>query len=105
MLLKKDYAEGDIVSFKLVNGDEILARVLETNSDSWVISKPLTMVPSAKGIGLVQAMMGMDVDNAVDLQRSCVMMHALVVKDLADHYILTTTGIDPVTRGGIITGA
>jgi hypothetical protein len=105
MLLKKDYADGDIVSFKLVNGDEILAQVLEVNSDSWTISKPLIMVPSAKGIGLVQAMLGMDVDTAVDLQRSCVMMHALVVKDLADHYILTTTGIEPVTRGGIITGA
>ena len=105
MLLKKDYAEGDIVSFKLVNGDEILAQVLETNSNSWIISKPLTMVPSAKGIGLVQAMMGMDVDVGVDLHRSAVMMHALVVEDLADHYTSTTTEVEPVTGGSIITGA
>jgi hypothetical protein len=104
MLLNKDYAQGDIVSFKLINGDEILAQVLETNSDSWTVSKPLTMVPSSKGIRLVQTMMGMDVEASVDLQRSCVIMHALVIKDLADHYTLTTTGIDPVTRGGIITG-
>jgi hypothetical protein len=105
MLLKKDYAKGDVVTFKLVNGDEILARVVSTNDDSWIISKPLTLVSSEKGLGLVQSMMGMDIDNPVDLEHSAVMMHTTAVKELADHYIFTTTGIEPVTRGSIITGA
>jgi hypothetical protein len=105
MLLKPDYADGDIVCFKLVNGDEILARVVNTTDSGWTLSKPLNVVPSAQGIGLMQSMFGMDVEAAVELQRSAVMMHTPVVKELADHYILTTTGIQPVTRGSIITGA
>ena len=105
MLLKQDYTEGDIVSFKLVNGDEILARVLNSNSESWTITKPLTVVPSEKGLGLVQSMLTMSLDDSVELQRSSVAMHTLTVAELGDHYILTTTGIQPVTRGSIITGA
>jgi hypothetical protein len=105
MLLKQDYTEGNIVSFKLVNGDEILARVLNSNSDSWTITKPLTVVPSEKGLGLVQSMLTMSLDDSVELQRSSVAMHTLTVAELGDHYILTTTGIQPVTRGSIITGA
>jgi len=105
MLLKHDYTEGNIVSFKLVNGDEILARVLNSNNDSWTITKPLTVVPSEKGLGLVQSMLTMSLDDSVELQRSAVAMHTLTVAELGDHYILTTTGIQPVTRGSIITGA
>jgi hypothetical protein len=104
MLLKPDYANGDIVCFKLVNGDEILARVENTTAGGWALSKPLNIIPSEQGIGLMQSMFGMDVEVAVELQRSAVMMHTPVVKELADHYILTTTGIQPVTRGSIITG-
>ena len=104
MLIKQDYTEGNIVSFKLINGDEILARVLNTNSDSWTITKPLTVVPSEKGLGLVQSMLTMSLDDSVELQRSAVAMHTLTVAELGDHYILTTTGIQPVTRGSIITG-
>jgi hypothetical protein len=105
MLVKPKYTAGDIVSFKLVNGDEILARVGGTTDQGWTISKPLNLVPGNQGIGLVQAMMAMDIDNTVELASSAVMMHTPVVKELADHYILTTTGIEPVTRGSIITGA
>jgi hypothetical protein len=104
MLLKKDYTEGDVVSFKLVNSDEILARVLNSNNESWTITKPLTVVPNENGLGLVQSILTMSLDNSVELQRSAVAMHTLTVAELSDHYILTTTGIQPVTRGSIITG-
>jgi len=104
MLLKKDYTDGDIVTFKLVNGDEILARVAGSNPDSWTVSKPLTIVPEEKGLGLLQSIMSMDIKNTVELHRSAVLMHTLTVKELADHYILNTTGIQPVTTGSVITG-
>jgi len=105
MLVKPNYTTGDIVSFKLVNGDEILARVEGTTNQGWTLSKPLNVVPSSQGIGLMQSMMAMDIEHTVELFSSAVMMHTPVVKELSDHYILTTTGIQPVTRGSIITGA
>jgi len=95
MLLKKNYAEGDVVTFKLVNGDEILARILATNTDSWTITKPLTLESREKGLGLLQTVMSMDINDPAELQKSSVMIHAATVKELADHYIRTTTETSP----------
>ena len=102
MLLSKSYAPGDIAAFKLVNGDEIIAKIVENKLDGWVISKPCTVVPSAQGIGLVQSLFSADINNNVVLKSEHVMMHSTVLKQLEDHYLQTTTGIKTVSKGPII---
>jgi len=103
MLVNKGYAEGDIVCFKLVNGDEVIAKVVSDTADAFVVSKPCTVVPSQKGLGLIQSMFSAELNNSVTLNKSHVMMHSPVVDDIKNHYIQTTTGIQPVTKGSIIT--
>lgn len=102
MLVNKGYAEGDTVCFKLVNGDEIVARIVEKTDAGYTISKPCTVVPSAKGLMLMQSLYSAELNN-IELNKEHIMMHAPVIKDMSDHYIQTTTGIQPVTNGGIIT--
>lgn len=103
MLVSKKYSVGDIVSFKLVNGDEIIARVVEENDGSYVVEKPCTAMPSPQGIGLIQSLFSADADVKVTLHREHVIMHAASIDAMQKHYIKTTTGIEPVTRGSIIT--
>ena len=103
MLVTKGYQEGDIVSFKLVNGDEIVARVISSTSDAFEISKPCTVMPSPQGMGLIQSLFTADADVNVTLQKQHVIMHAISIDTMQKHYIKTTTGIEPVTRGSIIT--
>ena len=50
------YSAGDIVCFKLVNGDEVVARIKTDANDEFVVTKPCTVLPSPKGIGLVQSL-------------------------------------------------
>jgi len=102
MLLSKGYASGDIVTFKLVNGDEIVAKIVETTSNGWMVSKPCTVVPSQQGIGLMQSLFSADINKDVELKSEHVMMHCPVIKQLEDHYIQTTTGIQTVSKGPII---
>ena len=102
MLIKKGYAEGDIVSFKLV-GEEVVAKIVEETADSYVLSKPCTVVPSQQGIGLMQSLITADINSNITLNKSHVVMHSPVITDIENHYIRTTTGIQPVTKGGIIT--
>ena len=40
MLLSKGYADGEIIAFKLVNGDEIVAKIVETKPTGWIVHKP-----------------------------------------------------------------
>lgn len=103
MLVSKIYSPGDIVSFKLITGDEIVARIELVDTEWFEISKPCTVMPSPQGMGLIQSLFTADADVNVRLQKDHVLMHAPSIDQMQTHYIKTTTGIEPVTRGSIIT--
>lgn len=103
MLLNKDYDKNDIVTFKLVNGDEIVAKIVELHGDHWVISRPCTIIPSPQGLGLMQTLFAADVNKEIVLKKEHVMMHCSVVKELETHYLSTTSGIQTVSPGRIVT--
>jgi len=105
MLSRKGYKAGDIVSFKLVNGDEVVAKFVESTTAGWMISKPCTVLPSQQGIGLMQSLFSSDINKDIELKNEHVMMHSPTIKALQDHYLQTTTGIQLQTggKGSIIT--
>ena len=103
MLVTNKYDQDDIVTFKIVNGDEIVAKIVEESDDAFTVIKPCTVMPSQQGIGLLQSLFTSDLNKSIRLEKRHVMMHAPTVKDVQNHYIKTTTGIEPVSAGGIIT--
>ena len=103
MLEKTGYAKDTVVSYKIVNGDEIVAKVVEENASGFIINKPTTVMPSQKGLALMQSLFTSDLNKNITLDKRHVMMHSPTVKDVEDYYIQTTTGIQPVSAGGIIT--
>lgn len=103
MLVSKKYAAGDIVSFKLVNGDEIVARIVSQDTDGWDIERPCTVIPSAQGMGLVQSLFTGNPDSGIRLSKEHIIMSAESIDAMQKHYLKTVTGIEPVTRGSIIT--
>ena len=91
------------MTFKIVNGDEIVAKIVEESDDAFTVIKPCTVMPSQQGLGLLQSLFTSDLNKSIRLEKRHVMMHAPTVKDVQNHYIKTTTGIEPVGAGGIIT--
>jgi hypothetical protein len=102
MLIDKGYEKDDIVSFKIVNGDEIVAKLVEEGDDHYVINKPTTVIPSQQGLGLVQSLFTGDLEKNVRLEKKHVMLHSTTIKDVVNHYIKTTTGIETAPAGGIV---
>ena len=102
MLINKGYSAGDIVCFKVVNGDEIVAKIVETTDEGFVINRPCTVIPSQQGLGLMQSLISADINNNTTLKNQHVIMHSPVINDIENHYIRTTTGIQPA-KSGIIT--
>jgi hypothetical protein len=102
MLEKQGYAKDTVVSFKLVNGDEIVAKIIEENAGSFIVSKPCTVMPSQQGIGLMQSLFTSDLNKSITLDKGHVMIHSVTIDAIKNHYIQTTTGIEPVSAGGII---
>ena len=103
MLVTNKYDKDTIVSFKIVNGDEIVAKIVEETDTGYVISKPTTVMPSQQGLGLLQSLFTSDLNKSISIDKNHVMLHSATVKDVEDYYIQTTTGITPATAGGIIT--
>lgn len=97
------FDKGDVLVFKLVNGDEIVAELIELDADQYRVKKPQTVVPSAKGMGLMPSLFTAKDDYIVTLSKQHVMMAAPAVEEMVRHYMTTTTGIMPITRGSIIT--
>lgn len=91
--------DGDIVSFKLVNGDELIGKVESQTDDTYVIHRPCLVVPSQQGIGLIQAMFSADPDQSIDIRKQHIMMYAATFDQLKSHYIQTTTGIATLSTG------
>lgn len=103
LLTTKRYDANDIVTLKLVNGDEVVAKIKQDTNDEFVVTKPCAVLPSAKGLGLVQCMFSADTEVEIHIARSHVMMHAPSMKDMRDYYTEVVSGIKPATASGIIT--
>jgi len=103
VLVTNKYEKDTVVSFKILNGDEIVAKVVDETNDAFIINKPTTVMPSQKGLGLIQSLFTSEIEKNIQLSKQHIMMHSPTVKDVEDYYIQTTTGIQPVSNGGIIT--
>jgi len=100
MLISKSSSIGDITSFKLTNGDEVVARIVDITNDAYTLSKPCLVVPGQQGIGLLpQAMFSVDPDTSVEVGRQHIMMMAPTVDQMQSLYLKVTTGIAVSTTG------
>ena len=102
MLINRGYTSGDVVCFKISNGDEIVAKLVEETDSGFTVSKPCVLIPSQQGLGLMQSLICADINSNITLKYDHVIMHGHVITDIENHYIRTTTGIQP-TKSGIIT--
>jgi hypothetical protein len=95
MLLEKDkwYQAGDIISFKLTNGDECVAKIITADATGWNVSRPCTVVPGQRGLGLIQSLFSGEPDAPVRLDRHHVLMHQPSIKEMKNHYLEVTTGL------------
>lgn len=102
MLVNKNYEQNTVVSFKLVTGEEIVAKVLEVTDTAFIISKPTSVVPSQHGIGLLQSLYTSESMERLELSKQHVLFHAVTAKQVETYYISTTTGIETVGAGELV---
>jgi hypothetical protein len=92
MLLKKPITQGSVVTIKIINGDEIIARYESEDADTITINRPLALTVNAQGLGMIPWVFLGDSDT-VTLQKIHVFLMMPSKKDAADQYMQGTTGI------------
>ena len=104
MLFEKKYSEGDVVTLKLISGEEVLGRFVSEDMIGITLSKPLTIGMTPKGPAMAPVLMTVDPDTNLTFNKQAVILTTACHKEIADQYIYQTTGIQPVSAGSIMRG-
>jgi hypothetical protein len=99
-MIEKD----QVYTFKLTNADEIVAKVIEITEDGYVLSQPLSAVPTEKGLQLIYTVFTGNPKENATINKTAVAMVCQTREEVADHYLEATTGIKPVRNSKILMG-
>jgi len=93
-----------VYTFKLTNADEIVGKVVQVNEDGYVLSQPLSAVPTEKGIQLIYTIFTGDPKQNVTINKTAIAMICHTRDEVSDHYLEATTGLKAVRKPSIIMG-
>jgi hypothetical protein len=93
MLIDKGVMEGEVITFKLTSGEEIVAKLLENSPMYYKLSRPMVIGMGPKGPGLMPYLFTVHPDKEIKLAKSTVTVAESTDKTFADQFIETTTGI------------
>ena len=92
MLIEKPISSGDVVSLKIVNGDELIARYEGETADEIKINRPLALSASSQGLGMMPWIF-LGNKETITIKKSHVFVMVPSKKEAADQYMQGTTGI------------
>jgi hypothetical protein len=92
MLIERGFKSGDVISMKLVNGDEIITRYESEDANTITVSKPLALTMGPQGLGMIPWMF-LSARDEFTINKSQIFTYAPSKKDAADQYMQGTTGI------------
>lgn len=93
MLIEAPMKDGDTVTIKIFNGDELVARLVETKTNTYVVSKPLAIMATQQGLGLGPYTFTVNPDSKIEINKNAVIFIAKTDSEMAKQYISSTSGI------------
>ena len=91
-----------VYTFKLTNADEIVGKIVDIADDSYVVSQPLSAVPTEKGIQLIFTVFTGDPKQNITINKTAIAMICQTREEVCDHYLEATTGIKAVRNSSKI---
>ena len=92
MLITKGIGVGEVVSLKLISGEEIIARLEEDNSETVKLNRPLAVNIGPGGLGMMPFIF-LNASDTIEIKKQHIIALGEAKKDAADQYIQGTTGI------------
>jgi len=102
LLEKRSFTDGDVVSIKLTSGEELIGKFVSEDDSTVKLDKTLMLAMSQKGIGMAPYMMTVNPDSKINVNKNLIIVIAESDKEIASQYVFQTTGIQPVSAGGIV---
>jgi hypothetical protein len=97
MLKSNNYKKNDIVTIKLISGEELLGKFVEESKDEFTVKSPSVLGADAKGgMGLFPWIISAKNDT-VPIKHSTIATTAETSKEIADNFTKATSEIQIVT--------
>ena len=84
---------GKVMTFKLMSGEEIIAKVIEVTYNGYILENVLSTAPTQQGLQLVPTLFTTELDNVISVYSHAISMVSMPRSDVADAYRESTTGI------------
>jgi len=101
MLVISNFKKNDVITVKLSTGEELVARFNADTGSELTVVKPtvLTLNPQQQGIMLIPWLMSIDANSSdpVTIGKSQIVAVSKPIKNLADSYMQSTTGLAPAS--------
>lgn len=92
MLIEKPIDADDVISIKLVTGEEVIARFAQETATDLVVERPMSLGMSERGLQLMRWIVSSD-SNRVKIKLSAVMAYSPTTDALQRGYLEQTSGI------------
>jgi hypothetical protein len=93
MLINKGVSAGEVVTFKLTSGEEVVAKLVEETETYYKLSRPMVLSMSPQGVGMMPYLFTVHPDTDVKLNKTTITMVEATDKSFADQFLQSTTGI------------
>lgn len=82
-----------VYTVKLMSGEELVVKVVESTDDSITVSEPVSVAPGPQGMALMPSLFTADHSHPITINKSSIVMQALTDEPVRIKYIEATTGI------------
>ena len=103
MLKSNKFKEGDIISVKLISGEEVVTKLGKGTDGNYLFHKPVVLSATPQGMGLVPYMMTADAGKLdINIKQGHVIAMAEPQDAVVQEYTKATTGIITPPKAGLI---
>ena len=93
MLIDKGVAVGEVITFKLTSGEELVAKLTEETDAYYKLSRPMVIGMGQQGPGLMPYLFTVHPDKEVKLSKSTVTVSEATDTTFAKQFLEQTSGI------------
>ena len=93
MIIDTPYKDGDVVTIKMIGGDEVVAKLDETIDGAYILAKPLVVMMGQQGFGLAPFVLTANPDARITVSKACVICVTKTFGNVAKEYTKQTTGL------------
>jgi len=99
----KEFKENDIISLKLVSGEEVIGKFKSKTADATTIEKALVMMHGPKGLAFGTFFATANSDNGIEILNDKLISIGFTNNKVKDEYTRVTSSVVQPTKKTIIT--